>query len=256
MARTKTNTRRSKAVPAQDRYAAELSAGQLVIGMSILLMICLASFLMGVVVGKFDPSLNPDIALESLPVLESAPPSMRQSVAAVQPGKARREPPPEMRVPKRTQQDAAAGGASPSRSEDQAQAKASGPSAIRKPDTSNPEEDLVLISGTPAEAVDEKPEGVEATTQPPAPERKQTAPMVVRTRYGVQVAAFQSEQRAKVEKSNLEAKTLYRADLVRSSSGRLVKVVVGSYADRQSVDEVQNDLKQNYGYADCFVTTL
>ena len=63
---------------------AELSVGQLVIGMSILLMICLASFLMGVVVGKFDPSLNPDIALESVPALDSAPPSMPRTVAAVE----------------------------------------------------------------------------------------------------------------------------------------------------------------------------
>ena len=117
MARTKTNTRKSKAVPAQDRYTAELSAGQLVIGMSILLMICLASFLMGVVVGKFDPSLNPEIALESLPVRESAPPGMQQNVAAVDlTAKAHKEPPPEMRVPRRTEQDATAGGASPSRS--------------------------------------------------------------------------------------------------------------------------------------------
>ena len=252
MARTKTNTRRSKAVPAQDRYAAELSAGQLVIGMSILLMICLASFLMGVVVGKFDPSLNPDIALESVPALDSAPPSMPRTVAAVEPAKTRTEPPPEMRVPRRTEQDAAAGGASPSSSEDQA--RAGRPAAVKRSVTSKPNDDPILISGAPAEAVDEKAEKAEVATASPAPERIQTG-AALRTRYGVQVAAFQTQQRAEASKRDLEAKSSYKADLVRSSSGRLVKVVVGSYADRQSVDKVRIDLIQNYGYADCFVTT-
>ena len=251
MARTKTNTRRSKTVPAQDRYTAELSAGQLVIGMSILLMICLASFLMGVVVGKFDPSLNPEIALESLPVLEAAPAarSVQQNIAAAEPSaNARKEPPPEMRVPKRTERDAAAGGASPSRSEDQA--KASGAAAVKPLDTSKPKDEPVLASGAPAEALDEKAVRAEAGT----PERTQTA-AVLRTRYGVQVAAFQTRQRAEVVKRDLEAKSSYQVSLVLSSSGRLVKVVVGSYADRQSVNKVRDDLKQNFGYADCFVTT-
>ncbi len=255
MARTKTNTRKSRTVPAQDRYTAELSAGQLVIGMSILLMICLASFLMGIVVGKFDPSLNPQIARESLPVMEtaSAARSVQQSSATVEPtANARNEPPPEMRVPKRTERDAAAGSASPSRSEDQA--KASGAAAVKPPDTSKPKDKLVVASGAPAEAADEKPEKAEGATPPPAPERTQTAAML-RTRYGVQVAAFQTRQRAEVVKRDLEAKSSYLADLVDSSSGRLVKVVVGSYADRQSVNKVRDDLKQNFGYADCFVTT-
>ena len=252
MARTKTNSPRSKAVAAQDRYAAELSAGQLVIGMSILLMICLASFLMGVVVGKFDPSLNPDIALESVPALDSAPPSMPRTVAAVEPAKTRTEPPPEMRVPRRTEQDAAAGGASPSSSEDQA--RAGRPAAVKRSVTSKPNDDPILISGAPAEAVDEKAEKAEVATASPAPERIQTG-AALRTRYGVQVAAFQTQQRAEASKRDLEAKSSYKADLVRSSSGRLVKVVVGSYADRQSVDKVRIDLIQNYGYADCFVTT-
>ena len=253
MARTKTNTRRSKAAPAQDRYTAELSSGQLVIGMSIFLTACLASFLMGIVVGKGDPSLNnPDIALESVPALDSAPPSMPRTVAAVEPAKTRTEPPPEMRVPRRTEQGAAAGGASPSSSEDQA--RASRPAAVKRSLTSKPNDDPILISGAPAEAVDEKAEKAEVATASPATERIQTG-AALRTRYGVQVAAFQTQQRAEASKRDLEAKSSYKADLVRSSSGRLVKVVVGSYADRQSVDKVRNDLIQNYGYADCFVTT-
>ena len=78
---------------------------------------------------------------------------------------------------------------------------------------------------------------------------------MLKTRYGVQVAAFQTRQRAEVVKRELEAKSSYKADLVLSSSGRMIKVVVGSYADRQSVDKVWDDLKLNFEYADCFVTT-
>jgi cell division protein FtsN len=75
-------------------------------------------------------------------------------------------------------------------------------------------------------------------------------------RYGVQVAAFKTRQRAEVVKHDVEARSAYKAELVLSSSGRLVKVVVGSYADRPSVDKVRDDLKFNFGFADCFVTTL
>lgn len=250
MARTKTNTRRSKAIPAQDRYAAELSAGQLVIGMSILLMICLASFLMGVVVGKFDPSLNPEIARESEPALDSASASIRQIAAVVEPAKTRDEPPPEIRVPIRTEPDAAAVGAPPPSSEDQA--IASRPAATTLPDTSKPD-DPILSSGAPSEALDEKVEKAEDAAASPTPERIQPAG-ILRTRFGVQVGAFQTQQRAEVSKRDLEAKSSYRADLVRSSSGRLVKVVVGSYADLQSANKVRGDLMQNFGYDDCFVT--
>ncbi len=242
MARMKTNTRRSKAAPAQDRYTAELSTGQLVIGMSIFLTACLASFLMGIVVGKFDPSLDPELALESVPVLEAAPAprSAVRNVAAVEPTESdRTEPPPEMRVPRRTEQAAA---------------NTSTSTAIEQPDTSTPKEDADSTSGFPAEAADEEPAKAEVATPPPTPDRTQTAAML-RTRYGVQVAAFQTRQRAEVVKRDLEAKSSYKADLVLSSSGRLVKVVVGSYADRQSVNKVRDDLKQNFGYADCFVTT-
>ena len=253
MARIKTNSRKSKAVAGQDRYTAELSTGQLVIGMSILLMICLASFLMGVVVGKFDPSLNSQIALEALPVqdLARARDVPQQSGPAAEPtANAAKEPPPEMRVPRRTEQ--AVGGASSSKSQDLA--KASAAAAMKEPDVTKRKDDPLLDSGAPSEGGRSASAETEAATPPSTPDRTQTETML-KTRYGVQVAAFQTRQRAEIVKRELEAKSSYTADLVLSSSGRMIKVVVGSYADRQSVDKVRDDLKLNFEYADCFVTT-
>lgn len=49
----------------QDKYTAELSSGQLVIGITILLVFGLACFLLGVLVGKFEPVERTTFALET-----------------------------------------------------------------------------------------------------------------------------------------------------------------------------------------------
>ncbi|WP_277214047.1 SPOR domain-containing protein, partial [Isoptericola croceus] len=89
-----------------------------------------------------------------------------------------------------------------------------------------------------------------ATVQPIAKPVQLQATPIVRTRFGVQVAAFKTRQRAEIVKRDLEAKSSYMAYLVPANNRPLVKVVVGSYADRQSVDKVRDDLRQNFGYAD------
>ena len=258
MPRAKTSTRKSKTRADHDRYRAELSAGQLVIGMSILLMICLASFLMGVVVGKFDPSLNPEVALESRPIQEVAPaPSAGdQTPSPVRTAtQTRKAPPPELRTPRTTENAQTSGGkqaSKPKEPKDSAVTSAKAQPAEAKPKTEadkpsrpDPEPEKVARS-----------DAADATSQPISePEKSQATPLL-RTRYGAQVAAFTTRKRAEVVKRDVETRSAYKAEIVLSSSGRLFKVVVGSYAEYQSASTVRDDLKRHFGFSDCFVTTL
>lgn len=78
----------------QDKYTAELSSGQLVIGITILLVFGLACFLLGVLVGKFEPVERNNLALQ---VEEGSPapaaPMAREAAAA------KRDTPKTTRVP-------------------------------------------------------------------------------------------------------------------------------------------------------------
>lgn len=249
MARAKTSTQKSRTRSDHDRYTAELSAGQLVIGMSILLMICLASFLMGVVVGKFDPSLNPEAALESPPIQEvAAVPSA--STQAVMP--TRKPPPPELRTPRTTVKAQAAGGEEKSKPEEPVVAPVKSEPAESEPKVKvdkppEPAREPVKVAQTDVADVAGRPSAKSVQPQ---------VTTIVRTRYGVQVAAFTTRKRAEVVKQDLETRTAYKGGIVLSKSGRLFKVVVGSYAEYQSASTVRDDLKLHFGFGDCFVTSL
>ncbi len=249
MVRAKTSTLKSKSRADHDRYTAELSAGQLVIGMSILLMICLASFLMGVVVGKFDPSLNPEAALESPPIQEVvavAPSADTQAVTPERDATPARKPPPELRTPRTTEKVRAAGGEEKSKPEEPEPAKVEPVKAEPKVKVDKPPEPVKVAQTDVAEAA----------AQPGTKSVPPQVTKIVRTRYGVQVAAFTSRRRADVVKRDLETRTAYRGEIVLSKSGRLFKVVVGSYAEYQSASTVRDDLKLHFGFGDCFVTSL
>lgn len=245
MARAKTSTRKSRTKGDHDRYTAELSAGQLVIGMSILLMICLASFLMGVVVGKFDPSLNSELALQARPIEEVVAVPSADAETDFPTGTAtlaRKAPPPELRTP-RTMERAQVKEASKPKEPAVTPGKS-------KPAETTPKTEADKPSQPASEPLKVAQTGVaDAAAQPEATRTK-------RTRYGVQVAAFATRRRAEVVKRNLEVRSAYKVDLVPTSSGRLVAVVVGSYADLPTAKKVRDDLKLNFGFSDCFVPKL
>jgi hypothetical protein len=77
-----------------------------------------------------------------------------------------------------------------------------------------------------------------------------------RARYGVQIAAFQTRERAEVSMRELEAKSPYRGQIIVASSGRLFKVVAGTYADKTTAAEARQVLRTRYNYSDCFVIPL
>lgn len=280
MAKTKASTRRPKSVLEQDRYTAELSTGQLVIGVCILLMFGLGCFLLGVLIGKFDPSLQEDaVAQRPAPTEataavpeEPAPAPVQTSPPAAEPEPA---PPPEMRVPPRVLE--------------QEQEPMRAQTAEEEPASADPEPEPDVATtvsaaaqeqrlppaaarpqaASPAEQPEDEPESedvapervaqapAEAAPAQPEPSTAQSAEAATpRTRFAVQIAAFETRQRADVSKQQLESRSSYQAQIITSASGQLYKVVVGSYADRATADQVRTDLRTRYRYSDCFVTTL
>ena len=108
---------------------------------------------------------------------------------------------------------------------------------------------------TPVKTEDKRSTTVVAKESTPPPPAQPVATPVVRARFSVQIAAFNTRQRAEIVKSELESKSDYKAELVVSSTGKLVKVMVGSFAEKISADKVHSDLRDNFQYKDCFVVS-
>lgn len=250
MARAKASTRKSRSPLDQDRYTAELSTGQLVIGVCILLMFGLACFLMGVLIGKFDPELRPDTMMATPDRVETSHPAeppisetMAKTISATDTTQSPKAPPPEMRVPQQSLQ--------------------------RNPPPSDPAPTVREPNKTTPVAKRIEPPTKSTVEVPDTPKPKSTSPTVIPgretpvkaattasatapKRFAVQIAAFQTRSRAEVVKSELESKSAYRSEIQTSDSGHHV-VVVGSYAETASATKVRDDLRDHYGYSDCFV---
>lgn len=258
MARTKTNTRKSKSVSDHDRYTAELSTGQLVIGVCILLMLMLGCFLMGIVIGRFEPTPYTTAALEGPGVEAAVTPAPTQApretatpqeTIAARTATRTSSPPPEMRVPLRTLGKSEAKTSkktdmpkTEARSAQKTPAVSSEPPTISQEELPKPTQ---VAKSTPAKAAPVPEKTAEAT---------QTAKTDAKTRYGVQIASLGNRQRAEALKRDLEAKSSYRADVIAVDGGKILRVLVGSYADHETASHVRDTLRDEYGMKDCFVT--
>ncbi len=73
----KSNQNKSKSFLDNDRYTAELTSGQLVFGISILLVFGLTCFLLGILVGRFEPAVTQQVALAESETATSTPASTK-----------------------------------------------------------------------------------------------------------------------------------------------------------------------------------
>ena len=280
MARSSKQTRKSgksKSIFEQDRYTAELSTSQLVTGVCILLMFGLACFLLGVLIGRVDPTINQREAAASPEVEEplidnrvrtTMRPAERESVTA---------PPPELRIPPNTAKSPAkssnaASGASPA--PDSAQPRQPKPVSISNASTDDasaddapestpgaeelPEE---KVSKPPVETPKSEPIKVAAKIEKtsPLPTPKQPVgplPKEFDSQYGVQIGVFSSRESAEKVKTTIETKSSYRARIISSPDNTRFNVIVGDYADWATADRAKQDLRKNYGFNDCFPTLL
>jgi len=270
MAKTRASSRRPKSALDRERYTAELTTMQLVIGMCLLLTFGLGCFLLGVLIGKFDPSLREQTAAESADGTISMPaqtPPEREAVAqTTRPAETATALPPEIRPPQNlVGQDRP----SPSSSAQETPPQSGPPATDSNPDITG--RSSVVTPAEPEVTQPEPPKPATApenTPAPTAPERVEISPppaqpLVVATppkttpggNFGVQIIAV---ARAKAErvKRDVEAKTKYKAEIIPIDGDRLCKVVVGRFGDRQAADTTRTEMRTTYGYKDAFVIVL
>ncbi len=277
MATPKMSTRRPKSVLDQDRYTAELSTGQLVIGVCILLMFGLGCFLLGVLIGKFDPTLKPSASGSIASSADDATtPEVKVAEVTVAPVPVSTEPsstetslPPEMRVPPRMLNDTTAA------------TQDSTPPAVTATSTLDPnvtppaptavpsessvagaveaeiEKNRVAPPNAAPQAVDTSaaPPPAAVTTEPPAEKTKPAEPETAWKGYGVQIVAV-AKDRAETARKALESKSSYKARVLPHTKNNLYRVVVGPYSDQAAAVRARDDLRARHGYKDAFVLTL
>ncbi len=284
MVNPRVSSRRSKSAVERDRYTAELSTGQLVIGVCILLMFGLGCFLLGVLIGKFDPTLR-DETLAGLPDAAGgpdaravAPPPSTAERPPVRPAdnglRPEDRPPPNMVEPSAPKpQDAAAdatgsGAAAvpPASStvEDLPDAGAVTPSAsagdrvvVVTPPAPLPEPaksaETKPADAAPAEIKPEPPKANPPKTDPPKP--TVVASKSPKLQYGVQIIAV-ARPRAEGVKRDIEARSPYKATIIPIDGDRLCKVVVGRFDDKAGAERTRDELKSKYTFRDAFVIVL
>jgi cell division septation protein DedD len=270
MAKPKMSTRRPKSVLDQDRYTAELSTGQLVIGVCILLMFGLGCFLLGVLIGKFDPTLKNEIARSEpsdqpkggAPEVKIAEPVVSRSSPSASAATAEPVLPPEMRAPARFLAANSApltSAAPPPVPAVETALPAEGESVQAaaernrvSPPSAQPQ--AVAAPATASAAVPVKKEGAAPATPAPKPTPPAAGSSEGWKGYGVQVVAV-ARDRADAALKNLQAKSSYKGRVLAHARGDLFRVVVGPYADQAAALKARDDLRAR-GYKDAFVLVL
>lgn len=272
MATPKMSTRRPRSVLDQDRYTAELSTGQLVIGVCILLMFGLGCFLLGVLIGKFDPTLKPGLTTTASSPGDTAPPEVKVaevtiSSAPVSPETSTVESamPPEMRVPPRILNDSpeqapVTTGSSPAANTATSSPAPSAPSvadsvgaAVEKNRVAPPGAVPQVVN---TQAHDSEPSATAATnTAAPAVAAPAPAQDGAWKGFGVQIIAV-AKERAEAARKTVESKSSYKARVLPHTRSNLFRVVVGPYADQAAATRARDELRSRFGYKDAFVLTL
>ena len=272
MARAKATRRNTRGGPDQDRYTADLSSGQLVIGVCMLLMFGLACFILGVIIGKFDPSLRPAETAEE----KSAPEVMASRAAPTPPaattlrpgverpradiGSRQSRPVERGTLGTRSSVDSSSGVATRGETPRFTNADVAAPTSTAS--TTPDQASISSTANTPptqvAAKVDLPSAGVlsapKVETPKETPQEAANSSAPAPKRFGVQIAAFTKRASAERLIQQLESTTSYTAEVVVSKSGRLMKVVVGSYADQPTANRVREDLRDNHNFSDCYIT--
>ncbi|HOV72642.1 MAG TPA: SPOR domain-containing protein [Candidatus Hydrogenedentes bacterium] len=275
----------NKPTPSVSRLSSEFSSSQLVIATCVFLIMALVCFALGVLVGRYDaaafrPKQNVPSAETAAGPSRPFPPAPRGGNTEPQPVGVQKSPRPVVMPPTQSQTPGfpSADGAAPSGprvSEHPAPpAKPETPAAPSAAPVSSPPS-KPETPAPPAATTEVKPAAPSApsatTTTPPESPKPDTesVPPVVETPagttllpataapgvYGIQVASFSGanrQQMAEASKKRLEANTDMKADLLPSEDGKIIRVIVGHYPDKDSAAQACAELKKRAGFADCF----
>lgn len=239
--------RKSKSAQPKNQYTAELSSSQLVLGITILMVFGLACFLLGVLIGKFDPSLVPDqqIARSETPVAETSSPAAKEAAPD--------EPKSSSESDQKTQQPPA-----PVIEEKRIVVPAKPPTRPVTPATQIPES--ASVSSTDLPSADSPKVSIpkntpqKAIVTPDAPrinkpvkQASATPPTPpVLTGWAVQIAALKSDSGAVVERKRLEAKLPYKIDILKRKGDVYNRLLIGQYTSKSEADVFKQELIDQY----------
>jgi cell division septation protein DedD len=217
------------------KLTSEFTSSQLVIAICMFLLMALICFSLGVLVGKgerakqaqvLQTTLKPDVSLPPAPRTEAAKPAEEgvqrspRPVVMPPPEPAKAVATPEAETPARP----------PAAPETPAAPPAAAPGPGAKPAEPQPPE------SKPAEGK--------------IPDTK-----TAKGAYSIQVASFSGPNRktnAGEYKRRLEAHSEFKAELVGSEDDKMVRVMIGSYPDREAASKACEELKQRAGFAGSF----
>lgn len=258
--------RKSSSAPSKNQYTAELSSSQLVLGITILMVFGLACFLLGVLIGKFDPSLQPEQQVAKTtetpavsttvektgtdavpskkpadnettkPIVKTETPVIEEKKIVVPSTPVAKPVTPSTQIPE---------SASVTISDLQ-------PDAAQAPPPEPPK--VVIPENTPQNAAAVPVTVEQPIVQAAAPvEVKQpevSAPTAPKSTYwAVQVAAFKNDSGAEVERKKLESQIPYKIEIWKKPGDVWSRLIVGHYGTKDEADALKQELKDKYKLA-------
>lgn len=252
----------------KNQYTAELSSSQLVLGITILMVFGLACFLLGVLIGKFDPSLRGDDLLAATPTETQQVTDASRSNAGA--GANNSKPTVSKTTPKSTPPAPEAKSVETKRVVVSAKpaTKPARPShttkpVATKPATTVPKSSSVSVSDIPPVETASNTKPVVASLKKPEVRAPASAPKSTTERAGnptppasptppvqtsageiwaIQIGAFKDATLAVVERKRLESKLPYKIDILRRPGEVWNRLVVGRHTSKDRAIILKQEL--------------
>ncbi|PCJ51296.1 MAG: hypothetical protein COA73_17835 [Candidatus Hydrogenedentota bacterium] len=245
-----TTKRKTKSATRQEKYTAELSSGQLVIGVGILLSFGLACFLFGVLIGKVDPTLQQTVAQNDASQTQNIPDNTTPATDTqkIEPDFTRKELPPEMRVPANPipapTKETATKQTETSKTIPVSARKKQDPPPVKKPIPAK-----VVPKETPAKPIKTASQSIPKEPIPAPPKSTITA----KNNWYLQIAAFKIKANAEKERLRLQSKIPYTISLLSTSNSNFIKVIIDNFPTSDAAKKVKKEIISQYDIKDALV---
>ena len=232
---------KSKSFFRQEKFTAELSSGQLVVGISILILFGLTCFLLGILLGRSEYARTAEYAAipktqdpestgapdgqsgEKLLNFEKVPPTIHRLPA----------PQPQDTIPI---------------------PEADTLSSLTREQSSptSPIESPAPVEDRATTSAPEKPIAPEVSVAE-TPEPLATSADIANAPYSVQVGAFGKRANAEAAKKKIESNTAYPVRLLDKPESKITVVLVGAFQDRNAADTARIMLRDKLGYTESYI---
>ena len=215
-------SRKSRTSAPKNQYSTELTSGQLVMGLAILMVFGLACFLLGVLIGKFDPTISKPVKFAQQPPAEQSTPLANNDVNKPTPT------PPENSTP--TMEEKTVTIKRP-------------PKQPVKTANSVPQTAQIVDTTTPPkkDPSPPKPEPKTTVTKPPKPPAP-TPAVAPKRGWSVQAGAFKIISNAEREKGRIQPAIPHTIEIVRPPGSIYYKLLIGSYSTKAEAEKLKSEL--------------